>query len=311
LSDDSKENHMEHRLDKRRMVGWLAVGLSAVISCFWAMWGIIENFHEGWYYNSLPANLGLMLAQYLSPMLIFVGLALFSIRFPHVGGAAHALLGLLVPLLIFKSTNVTVVVLITLPLVLLGAAYWYGRPRARKVGALLIAGLSAVTLIVCGVVPAVRVAGRVDDRNHEARLVNGNGVNLVWAPEGAGWSGGASWQEAMRRCQCLDEDGRTLKEQPQNVWHLPTVEETVRSMARHGANSSGKWDAQSRTASYRITPDKESPLWDTHSQVIYWWTGTEVDNENAYILVYDGKVWPRRKQFHLAYLGYRCVKPLA
>jgi hypothetical protein len=289
-------------------VGWFAVGLSTAISCFWALWGIIENFHEGWYYDRLAANLGLMFVQYLSPMLIFVGLALFSIRFPRAGGAAHALLGLSLPLLFFKRTNFTVVVFITLPLVLLGAAYWYGRPRARKVGSLLVAGLSALTLVVCGVAPAVRVAGRVDDHNLQARLVEGSGVRLIWAPKGAGWSGGVSWPEAMRRCQFLDENGQTLQEQPQNVWHLPAVEETVRSMARHGANSGGVWDAQSRIASYRITPDKESPLWDTRSQVIYWWTANEIDDQNAYILVYDGNVSARRKQLHPAYLGYRCVK---
>ena len=35
----------------------------------------------------------------------------------------------------------------------------------------------------------------------------------------------------------------------------------------------------------------------------------EVDDEKAYIIVYDGKVWPRDKDFGPAYLGYRCVKP--
>jgi len=79
-------------------------------------------------------------------------------------------------------------------------------------------------------------------------------------------------------------------------------------MARHGQNSGGAWDAEIAKATYRATPDKESPLWNVHSQVIYWWTATEVDEEHAYIIVYDGKVWPRAKQFSPAYLGFRCVK---
>ena len=40
------------------------------------------------------------------------------------------------------------------------------------------------------------------------------------------------------------------------------------------------------------------------------WTATEVDSERAYIVVYDGKVWQRRKAFAPATLGYRCVKPV-
>jgi hypothetical protein len=93
-----------------------------------------------------------------------------------------------------------------------------------------------------------------------------------------------------------------------NIWRLPTVDEAVRSMARHGQNSGGVWNEETAKATYNTTPDKESPLWNVYSQVIYWWTATEVDEEHAYIIVYDGKVWPRAKKFGPAYLGYRCVK---
>ena len=158
----------------RQAVGWLAVVLSTFIACFWAFWGIVENFHEGWFHESFFFNVGLMFVQYLSPMIIFVS---------------------------------------------------------------------------------------------------------------------------------------ALSDIPQNAWRLPTVEEAVRSMSRHGVNSGGTWNEQTRTATYRVRPDKESPLWNVRSQVIYWWTATEVDGERAYIVVYDGKVWQRRKRFAPATLGYRCVKP--
>ena len=94
----------------------------------------------------------------------------------------------------------------------------------------------------------------------------------------------------------------------QGIWRLPTVDEAVRSMARHGLNSGGVWDTEAGTATYQTPPDKESPLWSVYSQVIYWWTATEVDSERAYIIVYNGQVWPRAKQFGPDYLGYRCVK---
>ena len=83
------------RLDKRQIVGWMAVVLSTVITCFWAFWGIIENFHEGWYYASWLSNVGLMLVQYLSPMLIFLGVTLISIAWPRLGGGLHVILVLL------------------------------------------------------------------------------------------------------------------------------------------------------------------------------------------------------------------------
>ena len=86
------------------------------------------------------------------------------------------------------------------------------------------------------------------------------------------------------------------------------MDEAVRSMALHGQNSDGEWNVETAEATYETPPDKESPLWNVYSQIIYWWTATEVDEERAYIIVYDGKVWPRAKDFSPAYLGFRCVK---
>jgi hypothetical protein len=34
-------------LEQRRALGWMAVERPTGITCFWAFWGIIENFHEG------------------------------------------------------------------------------------------------------------------------------------------------------------------------------------------------------------------------------------------------------------------------
>ncbi len=79
---------MKH-FDKRQIAGWIAVGLSTAITCVWAFWGIIENFHEGWYNESLLSNVGLMFVQYLSPMLIFMGVTLISISWPRFGGGLH------------------------------------------------------------------------------------------------------------------------------------------------------------------------------------------------------------------------------
>jgi len=309
--DSSRFKSLMRRWTSRRVLGWLAVAFSTLVASVWAFWGIIENFHEGWFHGSLLSNLGLMFIQYLSPVIIFVSLTLLAIAFPRIGGVAHVLAGLLLFLLLFDLKDTVAMLFVIVPMLILGMLYWYGRPQPRRAAYLVAAGLPTLTLVICGIEPVMRIAGRVDDGNLQARLVEGNGVRLMWAAEGVGWPrDGMTWQEAVSRCQHLAEDGRTLAESPQNVWRLPTVEEAVRSMARHGINSGGNWDGQVKTASYRVRPDKESPLWNVHSQVIYWWTATEIDDERAYIIVYDGKVWPRRKRFAPAYLAYRCVKPV-
>jgi len=299
---------MKKQFKNRQIAGWIAVGLSTTITCGWAFWGIIENFHEGWYYESLWSNLGMMFMQYLSPMLIFMGVTLISISRPRFGGGLHGLIALFA-IWFFKAFSNAATFLIILPLIGLGALYWFGCTQPKRLAVSLVVGLPMLTLIISGISPVIRVSQRVNDGNLQARLVQGNGVELTWAPDGPGWPHeGGDWYEAQQTCRYLSEDGLSLATSPQHIWRLPTVDEVVRSMALHGQNSGGEWDAETAEATYETNPDKESPLWNPYSQVIYWWTATEIDEERAYIIVYDGKVWPRSKQFGPEYLGFRCVK---
>jgi len=296
------------RLNKRQQAGWLALGISTLITCFWAFWGIVENFHEGWYFETLLSNLGLMFVQYLGPMLIFMTVTLVSIFWHRFGGGLHVVLAL-IGIWFFQAFSNAATFLIILPLIGLGLLYWMGRLEPRKLAASVAVGLPLLTLFIAGTGPAIRVSQRINDGDLQARIVHGNGIDLIWAPDGPGWPReGTDWYDSKKACEYLSEDGLTIAPTTQNIWRLPTVDETVRSMARHGQNSGGVWDVETLEATYDTTPDKESPLWNLHSQVIYWWTATEVDEERAYIIVYDGKVWPRAKDFGLAYLGFRCVK---
>lgn len=296
------------QLDKPQILGWIAVSFSTIITCIWAFWGIIENFHEGWYYESMLSNLGLMFIQYLSPMLIFMGVTLISITWPRFGGGLHIVIAFFAALFFNAFTN-TVILLIIAPLIGIGLLYWFGRPNPRKLAVLSAVGLPVVTLIVAGIEPVLRVSQRLNDGNFQARLVHGNEVDLVWAPDGFGWPrNGENWHKAQQICQRLNDDGLNLASAPLYIWRLPTVEEAVRSMSRHGRNSDGVWDAKTAKTTYNTTPDKETPLWNVHSQVIYWWTATVVDEEHAFIIAYDGKVWPREKNLNQAYLGFRCVR---
>ncbi|MEJ2709790.1 MAG: hypothetical protein P8074_19415, partial [Anaerolineales bacterium] len=174
------------KFDKRQIAGWIAVAFSIAITCFWAFWGIIENFHEGWYYASLLSNLGLMFLQYLSPMLIFMSLALISIFWPHLGGGLHVAVAVLAAGFFQAFTNAATFLLIA-PLVGMGVLYWFGWPKPRKIAVMLAIGLPILTLAISGIEPVLRVSQRVDDDHLQARLVPGNGVNLVWAPDGPGW----------------------------------------------------------------------------------------------------------------------------
>jgi len=296
------------RTDKRQIAGWIGVSVSTLITCIWALWGILENFHEGWYSETLASNLGLMFIQYLSPMLIFMAVTLVSIFWPRIGGGLHIAVALLA-IGFFQAFSNAATFLIILPLVGIGLLYWFGRIEPRKTAASVAIAFPMLTLVIAGTGPAIRVSQRIDDGNLQVRLVHGNGVDLIWAPDGPGWPReGTNWYESQKSCQYLSEDGTTIVSTPQHIWRLPTADEAVRSMARHGQNSGGVWDAKTAETTYETSPDKESPLWNIHSQVIYWWTKTEIDEDQAYIIVYDGKVWPRSKSFGPDYLGFRCIK---
>ena len=81
-------------------------------------------------------------------------------------------------------------------------------------------------------------------------------------------------------------------------------------MMLHGKNAGGVWDPLEEKAVYEHIPDKESPLWDVHSKVIYYWTAdASIQNQDrAYIIVYHGSVFERFKTESQPYLSFRAVK---
>lgn len=293
----------------RVWVGWLALAATVSFCCFWAFWGVKETFHEGWYYDSLFRNVALSLTQYLSPMLAFLFLGLLSVFFPRIAGVCCLAAGI-GSLFFFRTFAGRM--LIGLPAVLLCAAFWFGRVGNRRLAVLLLLLLPMSVLLFFGIPDAIRVAHRVNDGNFGARLVEGNGVRLIWAPEGPGWPAtkDATWQEAREICAHLSEDGRSLSPRELNIWRLPTVEEAVRSMTRHGRNAGGSWNGELKEASYITEPDKETPLWNPQSSVIYWWTATESDAERAYYIVYNGNISTRKKTYRSGegYQAFRAVR---
>jgi len=290
----------------RLILGWACVAAATLASSFLGYWGILENFHEGWHHPTLLLRIAWMFA-YLSFMFIFMLLSLVCVRWPLAGFSIFVVVALFA-LWFFHASTATIQMIVA-PAVLIGLGFAFGRPTPKVWAYRLIMLLPLVTVFVVGVGPAWRVAMRVDDGNRGMRYLSDNSVDLIWAPQGPGWpTQGMSWHDAVERCKYLDKDGASVADTPQDIWCLPTVEEAVRSQCLHGKNSGGNWDATDATASYSQRPDKESPLWDIGSQVVYWWTATEVNDEQAYIIVYDGKVWPRRKTVSAGHLGFRAVK---
>ncbi len=300
-------------MKKRIIAGWIGVSITIVFSSLWAYWGAFENFHEGWYSVSIWENIFMLFFQYLLFTIVFVVLALIILKWKKVGLAIHILAGAFC-VWFFSGASFSVVgLLIVIPFIALGLLYFYGDPKPVKWAKRLIILVPLIIVLAISIPQAARVSKRIDDGDFGTRIVNGNNVTLAWAPRGPGWpDGGVTWNEAREICQYLSEDGTALMDTEQNIWRLPTVDEAVRSMMLHGENCSGVWDADGEKAAYEITPDKESPLWDVHSNIIYYWTAdTSLTNEEqAYIVVYDGGVFARYKISSYGYLSFRAVKTL-
>lgn len=304
MSDDRRD---DRRSRFSLWIGWAAVLISTAITGLWAFWGINETFHEGWFYSSFRLNIGMTFVQYLSPAILFLAATLAAIRLPRAGAILHIVLGLFAWW--FFGFMRAASLLIMLPMGALGALYWFGRPQPRRLAMLGVVVVTSLILAGFAVEPIWRISGRLDDGNRGARVVQGNGVSLMWAPEGPGWPRESTgWEESAALCDHLMDDGVTLASTPRNIWRLPTVDEAVRSMARHGVNCGGVWDPAGSRATYKVRPDKESPLWDIHSPVIYWWTATESGANSAYSITYNGLVVVRTKKSRYGSLAFRCVR---
>ena len=299
------------KTNKKSIIGWIGILITVTFSSIWAYWGSIENFHEGWYSTSIWENLFMLVFQYLLFTVIFIFLAVIILKWKRIGLILH-LTASVVGALFFSGAHITTVgFLIVIPILILGLVNYFGDPKPKKWAYRLLIGIPLTIIVVVSIPQGIKVSQRINDHNLGMRTIEGNDVTLVSAPRGPGWPDeGTSWDEAIRVCKYLSEDGLTMMEEEQNIWRLPTVDEMVRSMMLHGKNAGGLWDSSTQKASYDVTPDKESPLWDVHSKVIYYWSSDVSinDHNRAYIIVYHGGVFDRLKTEGQDYLSFRAVK---
>ncbi len=348
-----------------RTPGWIGKTILIVITSLWCYWSIAEMYHEGWWG---PFYIRLI---YLIPGTAFLLLTLIGIKWPRVGGWLIIIIGGLFTLAFLdihfvdgkiKMDRDLTGFMVSGPLVFMGVLllvearnlkrrltqgwtphqkwwrrnFWYLLASAPPL--LILIGLSAYYLPM--------VLTRVDDGNRGIRTIAGNGVTLVWAPEGPGWNwkqdygGYPSWDmvalygldpvgmgdkpgygwktgvfaspEEMSKynlCLYLSEDGLTLENEPQNIWRMPTVNEYAQSLTRDGKNAGCFWYGEGKEEmECAVTPNKETPLWTPDLEPIYYWAAEESDESHAYFVSYNGWVNTTLKSGGNPRHSYRCVR---
>ena len=342
---------------------------------FWTFWGVGEMYVEGW---GLPFPEPM---RYLILGAVCLALTLIALTWPRVGGwlviviggaftawwwrlaAGRGWLNLRWILSTFPASGLLI---LTGVLFLLEGRY---RRQRRVEGAspepaegwmppkswlrrnllyVLAIGFPLLVLVAVSVYFAPLLLTRVDDGDRGARLIEGNGVTLVWAPKGPGWNwrqpwgGYPSWDmialygvlpvgfgdkpgyedrhatmkdmETTGLCRYLSEDSTTLMTGPQDIWHMPTSDEIVRSLVRGGENAGCTWDGESRNADCRRQPNKDTPLWAPDEEPIYYWSADEYDEESAWYVPftgggrYGGVIGYQPKGWGNPRHGYRCVR---
>ncbi|KPK82448.1 MAG: hypothetical protein AMS25_02400 [Gemmatimonas sp. SM23_52] len=68
----------------------------------------------------------------------------------------------------------------------------------------------------------------------------------------------------------------------QNIWWMPTTNEIVRSLVRRGANAGCTWNGAEGSADCELQPNKDSPLWASDMDPVYYWSADEYDEEYAW-----------------------------
>ncbi len=293
-------------------MGWSALLLLSLASSFWAFWGGIEAFHEGWCRPTLAGRL-LQTLLYVLPAAVLMFLNGVSLVRPKLGAVGLVTIGVGIGGWAYAtgaSFSWFILATIVLIPIVVAALVWFGEVRSRKIAWAVAIGIPLAVGILAAAEPIYRVSQRYDDGDRGLRTIVGNGVSLVWAPTGPGWTrdGGVGWDDAMEQVRFLAEDGLTLEEEPVDIWRLPTRDEVIRCLTRRDQNAGGDWDPETEQATFQVRPDKESPIWDPHASLIYLWTSESMDDDRAWIVVYHGGVFSKRKRTGSPSLGFRAVK---
>ncbi len=326
------------------------------------MWSFGELYYEAW---GLPFRLAV---RYLIPAAICLALTVICVFWPRIGGSILIVVGVWFGVWwlqlqfsrgLSDPLQIAITLFVSAGLAVIGLLFWYdwrlrksAQPAEeahrnwfrRNLRWLIATGIPVGVAVGATIGNAPILILRQDDGIRTARLIEGNGVRLIWAPEGPGWAKGGegagsnlAWNQialyglppagtdlkakdanrhatqaemdSLCLCRYLSEDGTTLMESAQNIWHMPTTQEVVRSLIHHGKHAGCTWDGTSRSAVCEKLPDKESPLWASDYWPIYMWTCDEFDSSEAYYVGYNGRaVSYQNKWWGNPRHGFRCVR---
>jgi len=197
---------------KRRLPGYIATGLVILTTTGWTLWGIGEMYYEGW---GLPFPEPM---RYLALGAVCLALTLVALTWPRVGGWVLVLIGGAftawwwslaagrgwLSLGWIVSTFPASGLLILTGVVFLLEGRYRQRLRAegwtppkkwvrRNLRYVLAIGFPLLVTIATSVYSLPIVLTRVDDGDRGARLIEGTGVTLIWAPKGPGWNWKQPW----------------------------------------------------------------------------------------------------------------------
>jgi hypothetical protein len=197
---------------KCRLPGYIATGLVILTTTLWTFWGVAEMYYEGW---GLPFPEPM---RYLTLGAVCLALTLVALTWPRFGGWLIILIGgtftawwwvlaagrgWLNLQWILSTFPVSGLLILTGVLFLFEGRYrqrlraegWTPHPKwlRRYLRYVLAVGLPLLVTVAVSVYFAPILLTRVDDGDRGARLIEGNNVTLVWAPEGPGWNWMQPW----------------------------------------------------------------------------------------------------------------------
>jgi hypothetical protein len=344
----------------RSLPGHLAVAIASLIGAFLGFVQLMSFFYEGW-----GQPLAVALPYFALPVAVVI-FFLIAVRWPGAGGSSLAVAGLAAIGWWLRgqsarwglSADTFLQALFMLVPLIAVAAFFLLEARHRRALAtegttpparwwaknyryVLVVGIPLVAILIATAMQLPERLARRDDGQRGARTIEGNGVTLVWAPQGPGWNWRQpegdfpSWnmlaaygaapvglkrqreraaadarRDDMARtglCGYLNEDGSALLFASVQIWRLPTADEVIRSLTRNGTHAGCTWDGRSHEAVCAVPPDKETPLWAPDQAPIYYWTADAPDESNAIGINYTGGIG-----YHPKFsdgVGFRCVKP--
>lgn len=316
-----------------------------LITSIWTFWGINEMFHEGWYkpfewiFFLLPSIISVIysiitiLYPIIGGILIIISGSIFSIFIFSRMIKFHS----------FNIKNFISWIPLTLFFIFLGFLFikegkkqkFNKNLKINRVNFLILINL--IIIFLFGTPLYFRNINRLNDGYRGEREIVGFEIKLIWAGEGVSFhfksKGNLSWNEialygkgeigfeGKRFIYATKEDferynmfryinyeGTEITKEIQDYWRLPTIDELTRSMYRKGKCVGVPWNGKEGRQNYKITPDKETPLWLPDEPVIYYFSSTEANEKEIYTISYNGNVIKRDKSSVLGSLGFRAVR---